>query len=45
MYLEQFIDYCSERSIKSKEWDELNQKFDEALSYLPKMPRIWLMYA
>lgn len=45
MYLEEFVDYCSSRSLQSKEWVELNTTFEEALTKLPKMPRIWLMFA
>ena len=45
IYLEEFIDYCSSRSLLSKEWRQLNAEFEAALEKLPRMPRIWLMYA
>jgi hypothetical protein len=28
MFLSEFIDYCSTRSLQSKEWSELNREFD-----------------
>ncbi len=29
----------------SREYNELNKEFERCLNYLPKMPRIWMMYA
>jgi uncharacterized protein HemY len=39
------VDHCSARSLESKEWKHLNSAFEEALTKLPKMPRLWLMFA
>jgi pre-mRNA-splicing factor SYF1 len=44
-YLSEFIDYCSQRSLLSKEYNELNKLFERCLTQLPKLPRIWMIYA
>ena len=38
------MEYCSGRSLLSKDYQLLNNTFERALEKLPKMPRIWLMY-
>ena len=44
MYLTEYMEYCMDRSLFSRDYANLNETFERALAKLPKMPRIWLMY-